>query len=211
MSRDDANNATQLIKLLEKEEEGYEFLSPVDYKALGLDDYPLIIKTPMDLGTIKKKIKAQKYGSMDDVVSDLLLIWDNCKTYNMMDSPIVHQAEVMENKMKEHCKALGIEADFSKRIFNKRPRDEAAAEGVSEEGICFEEKVDLTEKFKKVSHEMLAYLVQVIEQDCKQAICEVEHEKLQIKVDALDKETFYKLNEAINNHLNIGPKGRINP
>jgi hypothetical protein len=61
----------------------------------------------------------------------------------------------MEQHMKDHCKALNIEADFSKRIFNKRPRDEITPEG-AEEGISFEEKVELTERFKKVSHEVLA-------------------------------------------------------
>lgn len=29
------------------------FLEPVDWKALGLTDYPIVIKQPMDLGTIK--------------------------------------------------------------------------------------------------------------------------------------------------------------
>ena len=29
------------------------FLEPVDWKTLGLTDYPQIIKHPMDLGTIK--------------------------------------------------------------------------------------------------------------------------------------------------------------
>lgn len=28
------------------------FLQPVDWKALGLEDYPIVIKQPMDLGTI---------------------------------------------------------------------------------------------------------------------------------------------------------------
>jgi hypothetical protein len=46
---------------LEKEEEAYDFLTPVDYKALGLEDYPLIIKNPMDLGTVGKKLKAGVY------------------------------------------------------------------------------------------------------------------------------------------------------
>lgn len=29
------------------------FLEPVDWRALGLTDYPIVIKQPMDLGTIK--------------------------------------------------------------------------------------------------------------------------------------------------------------
>jgi hypothetical protein len=42
-------------------EESQPFLEPVDWKALGIPDYPTIIKNPMDLGTISKKLKENKY------------------------------------------------------------------------------------------------------------------------------------------------------
>jgi len=37
--------------------ESLNFQFPVDYKALGLIDYPLIVKHPMDLSSIKKKLQ----------------------------------------------------------------------------------------------------------------------------------------------------------
>jgi hypothetical protein len=61
LSRDDTNKISQLIKSMERMEEAYDFLAPVDYKALGLNDYPLIIKNPMDLGTVAKKLKSGVY------------------------------------------------------------------------------------------------------------------------------------------------------
>lgn len=33
------------------------FRKPVEYKKLNLIDYPLLIKNPMDLSTIRKKLK----------------------------------------------------------------------------------------------------------------------------------------------------------
>lgn len=42
------------------------FRYPVDYKGLGLFDYPILIKKPMDLSTIKKKIKRNKYKNIID-------------------------------------------------------------------------------------------------------------------------------------------------
>ena len=36
--------------------ESAPFREPVNWQALGLDDYPLIVKKPMDLGTIKVKL-----------------------------------------------------------------------------------------------------------------------------------------------------------
>lgn len=45
-------------------------------------NYGLIIKTPMDLNTVMKKLKSLSYNSKQEFVDDLLLIWNNCLTYN---------------------------------------------------------------------------------------------------------------------------------
>ena len=43
----------QLVQWLSSQKDVDAFLEPVDWKSLGLTDYPLVIKQPMDLGTIK--------------------------------------------------------------------------------------------------------------------------------------------------------------
>ncbi|ANB15060.1 SAGA histone acetyltransferase complex subunit SPT7 [Sugiyamaella lignohabitans] len=45
-------------------------------------NYFNIIKKPMDLNTIMKKLKTFQYKSKDEFVDDLMLIWSNCFTYN---------------------------------------------------------------------------------------------------------------------------------
>ncbi|OAX82387.1 hypothetical protein ACJ72_03260 [Emergomyces africanus] len=45
-------------------------------------DYYNIIKRPMDLGTMTKKLKAVQYKSKQEFVEDLNLIWTNCLKYN---------------------------------------------------------------------------------------------------------------------------------
>ncbi|KAA8893959.1 hypothetical protein FN846DRAFT_901108 [Sphaerosporella brunnea] len=45
-------------------------------------DYYQIIKTPMDLGTVMKKLKQHQYKSKKEFVDDLNLIWSNCLKYN---------------------------------------------------------------------------------------------------------------------------------
>ncbi|PGH19342.1 hypothetical protein AJ80_03982 [Polytolypa hystricis UAMH7299] len=45
-------------------------------------DYYNIIKRPMDLGTMTKKLKAVQYKSKQEFVEDLNLIWSNCLKYN---------------------------------------------------------------------------------------------------------------------------------
>ena len=55
---------------------------------MGIADYPLIIKQPMDLSTLKKNLLKGKYQELETMVTDLSLIWENCRTYNMPDSYI---------------------------------------------------------------------------------------------------------------------------
>ncbi|KAL4918542.1 hypothetical protein BDW62DRAFT_181068 [Aspergillus aurantiobrunneus] len=45
-------------------------------------DYYAVIKHPMDLGTMTKKLKALQYKSKQEFVDDLNLIWSNCLKYN---------------------------------------------------------------------------------------------------------------------------------
>ncbi|KAL8915851.1 MAG: hypothetical protein Q9172_006605 [Xanthocarpia lactea] len=45
-------------------------------------DYYNVIKQPMDLGSMTKKLKNVQYKSKQDFVTDLSLIWSNCLNYN---------------------------------------------------------------------------------------------------------------------------------
>jgi transcriptional activator SPT7 len=45
-------------------------------------NYFTIIKHPMDLNTVMKKLKSFQYKSKKEFVADLMLIWKNCLTYN---------------------------------------------------------------------------------------------------------------------------------
>lgn len=45
-------------------------------------NYGLIIKKPMDLNTVMKKLKVLSYNSKQEFVDDIMLIWSNCLAYN---------------------------------------------------------------------------------------------------------------------------------
>lgn len=49
---------------------------------MGLTDYLSIVKHPMDLSTVNKKFKDERYGGVEEALDDVQLIWDNCKAYN---------------------------------------------------------------------------------------------------------------------------------
>lgn len=68
--------------------ESSAFREPVDWKALGLDDYPDIVARPMDLGTIKKNIETNQYLDVEDIANDIRLVWTNCMLYNRDGSEV---------------------------------------------------------------------------------------------------------------------------
>lgn len=60
-------------------------------------DYYTIIKQPMDIGTMQKKLKAFQYKSKKEFVDDLHLIWNNCLKYNSdPNHPLRKKALIMQ-------------------------------------------------------------------------------------------------------------------
>ena len=51
----------QMFTEIEEDPKSYEFRDPVPWKELGLNDYPEIIKKPMDLRTCRKNLIKSKY------------------------------------------------------------------------------------------------------------------------------------------------------
>lgn len=80
-----------LKELFSKKHSGYAwpFYKPVDAELLGLHDYHDIIKKPMDLGTVKKKMDDREYRSAPEFAADVRLIFSNCYQYNPPDHDVV--------------------------------------------------------------------------------------------------------------------------
>jgi hypothetical protein len=58
------------------------FREPVPYQTLGILDYPMIIKRPMDLGTVRRNLEDGKYHTYDEAAADMRLIFWNSILYN---------------------------------------------------------------------------------------------------------------------------------
>ena len=57
-------------------------------RALGILDYPKIVKNPMDLGTIDDKLSKGEYLSVDAFVADVRLVFYNCRIYNPSNTAV---------------------------------------------------------------------------------------------------------------------------
>ena len=79
---EDMTKLKHILLFLRTNANSAEFRYPVNYEALGLLDYPLIIKKPMDLSTANNNLKNGKYKYIEECLNDIQLIWDNCKHFN---------------------------------------------------------------------------------------------------------------------------------
>ncbi|XP_058819752.1 uncharacterized protein LOC131682355 isoform X3 [Topomyia yanbarensis] len=75
-----------ILEEMEVHEDSWPFLLPVNTKQFPT--YRKIIKYPMDLSTIKKRILDMIYKSRDDFIADVRQIFDNCEVFNEDDSPV---------------------------------------------------------------------------------------------------------------------------
>ncbi|KAG9230315.1 putative transcriptional activator SPT7 [Amylocarpus encephaloides] len=66
-------------------------------------DYYHVIKTPMDLGSMTKKLKTIQYKSKAEFVADLDLIWGNCLKYN---ADVAHPLRRNANAMRKEAEKL---------------------------------------------------------------------------------------------------------
>jgi len=95
---------TKLAKALQTHKMAWPFLEPVDPNEVP--DYYAVIKEPMDLATVSKKVTARQYNAIGDFTKDVTQIFDNCRYYNPNDSPFYQCAEVLETFFVQKLKSI---------------------------------------------------------------------------------------------------------
>ena len=161
ITNEDLKRIEKVFTSMKNDPQAYDFLAPVDYEALNLLDYPTIIKHPMDLGTVEQKVKEGKYPTFQEFLSDIDLIWTNCRTYNMAGSDIVKMANHCEKAFKRH-----MDKQFKNYCEKKSNPISSTKEQVKEEviggSLVIDEKIELADKFRNLSNEGLTHVVQFV-------------------------------------------------
>lgn len=85
-----------VIRALWKHHFSWPFRQPVDAVRLNLPDYYTIIKNPMDLTTIRKRLENNYYWKAMECVEDFNTMFTNCYVYNRPGDDIVLMAQVLE-------------------------------------------------------------------------------------------------------------------
>ncbi|XP_007453145.1 PREDICTED: bromodomain-containing protein 3 [Lipotes vexillifer] len=164
-----------LKEMLSKKHAAYAwpFYKPVDAEALELHDYHDIIKHPMDLSTVKKKMDSREYPDAQGFAADIRLMFSNCYKYNPPDHEVVAMARKLQDvfemrfaKMPDEpveAPTLPVPAApvVSKGVESSRSSEESSTDSGSSDSE--EERAtrlaELQEQLKAV-HEQLAALSQ---------------------------------------------------
>uniref|UniRef100_A0A4W4H3N4 Uncharacterized protein n=1 Tax=Electrophorus electricus TaxID=8005 RepID=A0A4W4H3N4_ELEEL len=85
-----------VLKTLWKHQFSWPFQAPVDAVSLCLPDYYDIIKIPMDMGTIRKRLENGYYWNAQECIQDFNTMFTNCYIYNKPGDDIVLMAEALE-------------------------------------------------------------------------------------------------------------------
>ena len=198
---DEIKKLEKIFDTIERDNQAYEFLAPVDYVALNILDYPKIITHPMDLGTVKKNLLNGEYKIFQDFMSDLNLIWKNCRTYNLPGSEIVKMANHCDKKMKSL---------IDKQFKNYKGKGDSSKSKNENSSLTLSDKTKLIESIREQSNEGLTQIVKIILRECPKGIEDIDNEKLQIKIDLLDYKTFDLINQYLEkngeNNLNNNDK-----
>jgi E1A/CREB-binding protein len=111
-----------VLKGLMAHQHGWVFNGPVDPVELGLVDYFEIIKKPMDLGTIQKRLENSAYHSIDDFKTDIFLTFENAMVYNEDGSVVYDMAKQLKVKAESDMKRLvaQLETEDLERRQNER-------------------------------------------------------------------------------------------
>ncbi|XP_074602431.1 nucleosome-remodeling factor subunit NURF301-like [Brevipalpus obovatus] len=91
----DLSALKSLLKDLKGFRSAWPFLKPVD--AIAVPDYYQIIKKPMDLSNMERKLEASSYLSLAQFIGDITLICDNCRYYNQKPSSFITCANLFES------------------------------------------------------------------------------------------------------------------
>jgi hypothetical protein len=95
----------EVVEKLYHHELAGPFLHPV--KEGDAPGYCDVVKIPMDLGTVRKKLKNGSYPTSSECIADVERIWENCRLYNDPASDIVKTVNSLSSFFDHQVRGLG--------------------------------------------------------------------------------------------------------
>ena len=122
--------------------DSWPFKTPVDAIKLNIPDYHNIVRNPMDLGTIKKRLVNKYYWNAQECQNDFKLMFGNCYLYNKPEYDIFVMCKELEkayDKKIETMKAFSeLDEELEKGFaVQKGKRKKLPGEGPVVKRACY--------------------------------------------------------------------------
>ncbi|XP_037530288.1 bromodomain testis-specific protein [Nematolebias whitei] len=144
----------------------WPFYAPVDAVALGLHDYHDIIKQPMDLSTIRKKMDQREYADAKEFAADVQLMFSNCYKYNPPSHDVVCMArklqDVFESRFQNilqepECCSMSLQCIDNQKgslLTSESSENKSSSESEGSSDMVSMQLTHLEEKLKAVSEQL---------------------------------------------------------
>ncbi|GAB2289410.1 hypothetical protein Dimus_023719 [Dionaea muscipula] len=213
-----------LVSQMMSHKYGWVFNEPVDVVKLGIPDYLVVIKHPMDLGTIKGKIVSGEYSSPLDFAADVRLTFSNATTYNPPGTEVHLMAKTlskffeqrwksMEKKIRSSASVQPVSSKMDAKIGNKKPdkvppskrkNDMPSSNMVRPDPVkrtvTAEEKIRLSKDLEDLLGELPERITDFLKENSS-AAGQISEDEIEIEIDALSDETLFKLRQLLDDYL----------
>lgn len=224
-TEDDWKRMSKLVDSFYNRADAEPFREPVAWKALGLTDYPKVIKQPMDLGTIRDRLKKGQYKTLFQVGEDVRLVWTNCMTYNADGSDFYKLADMLHKKwddkytkLLQDCSAAAAVVASKVGSAGVDPAAAAAAATASSMSnmsssakASLQQKREFAKSLFTITKEDLGRVLVEVEAKCPIAIVRnASEDELELNVDKIPVGLLKELSEFVNNASSSGGAGGNN-
>lgn len=202
MSGEDFSFCSETLAELEKAKHRkctWPFSAPVSEKdAPGYFD---VVKTPMDLGTIRKKLDAKSYGSSQEFASDLELIVENCYKFNAPGTEVHGCCEEFEKVVRG---LLGRAKDPDTRINELRKkisqltaelREVEKQKGQTRRVFSLSDRERIGQALIRMSRAQAERVAEIVQRHC--AYEYIDNDEIELNMNTIPDEIVNEINEYI--------------
>uniref|UniRef100_A0ACD5UF14 Uncharacterized protein n=1 Tax=Avena sativa TaxID=4498 RepID=A0ACD5UF14_AVESA len=209
----------QILAKLQKDKRSIWFNAPVEVEALGLHDYHTVIRSPMDLGTVKAGLAAGKYPTHDAFAADVRLTFSNALRYNPVGHGVhTFAGDLLASFEKMYREAVSWFEEEYKRLAPPKPvkgellprvvpaqakprvvrmRKPKAREPNKRE-MSLEEKNLLRVGLESLPEEKMHNVLQIVRKR-NASKPELLGDEIELDIDEMDIETQWELDRLVNN------------
>lgn len=216
-------NCESLLKILMQHQYGPIFNVPVDVVKFNIPDYFNVIKQPMDLGTVKKKLLSAVYSSPLDFYDDVKLTFSNAMTYNPPGNDVHNMAAFLNKQFDMRWKpiekkltgndpkpmqvktSVPNEMAFSKVTPPAKKRKVSSVEhkvkpDVVKRVVTDEDKHKLSRDLESLMEDLPLHIVDFLRENSFNAN-QTGEDEIEIDIDDLSDDALFTLRKLVDDHM----------